>query len=95
MNVKLPSAQTRQWAYRVILAAIPLLVVVGLIAPEQVGLWLGLAAAILGIGATGLANTALSQQRQDGTIPPPDAPPADPAVLPPLRRRAPKTPPAS
>jgi hypothetical protein len=65
---RLPSPAARQWAYRVVLAAIPLLVVAGLIAPEQVGLWLALAAAVLGVGGAGLANTALKQQRDTGTL---------------------------
>lgn len=49
------TAQTRTYIYTVVVAAIPLLVVAGIIAADQATLWLTLAAAILGLGGTGLA----------------------------------------
>ena len=45
----------RKYVYGVVLAMIPVLVGFGLISPEQVQLWLNLAAAVLGLGTTGLA----------------------------------------
>jgi len=53
---------TRAWLYRIIVAAIPILVALGYLAGDQAQLWLGLAAAVLGVGASGLAvaNTTTS-----------------------------------
>lgn len=45
----------RAWFYRVVAAALPLLVLAGVLDPDDVGLWLGFAAAVL---AT--ANTSTS-----------------------------------
>lgn len=45
----------RRWLYGIIAAAIPVLVIAGVIGPDDVQVWLNLAAAILGLGAAGLA----------------------------------------
>ena len=49
------TAQTRTYLYGVAVAAIPILVTIGAIAPDQAALWLNLAAAILGLGTAGTA----------------------------------------
>jgi len=41
---------TRAYIYRVLLAALPLLTAYGVVAEEQVALFVGLAAAVLGVG---------------------------------------------
>ena len=46
----------RRWAYGVITAAVPLLVIYGVIESETAPLWLALAASVLGT-ATALAHT--------------------------------------
>lgn len=66
--MRLPSPATRQYLYRVVLAVVPLLVIGGILAPAQVDLWLALAAAVLGVGGAGLANTALKRQRENGSL---------------------------
>lgn len=48
--------QHRTYAYGVVIAAIPLLVAAGFIAADAAQLWLNLAAALLGLGAAGLAK---------------------------------------
>lgn len=48
--------QTRTYIYNIVIAAIPLLVVAGFIVEDQAQLWLTLAAALLGLGTTGLAQ---------------------------------------
>lgn len=50
-----PDPAVRRYIYGVVVALIPVLVGFGLISPEQVQLWLNLAAAVLGLGATALA----------------------------------------
>lgn len=47
--------QTRHYIHGVITAAIPLLVIAGVIAGDQAQLWLTLAAAILALPSTGQA----------------------------------------
>lgn len=53
MNIRNP--ETRRYLYGVAVALIPLLVLFGLIAPEDVATWTNLAGALLGLGAAGLA----------------------------------------
>jgi hypothetical protein len=65
---KFTSAQARQWLYTVVTAALALLVGYDIVAPDQVPLWLGFAAALFAIGATGTAAVAVSKQRKDGTL---------------------------
>jgi hypothetical protein len=52
----MPSPSTRGYIYTVLLAIIPVLVIYGLLAPEQVMVWTNLAAAVLGIPAIALAR---------------------------------------
>ncbi|WP_319456851.1 MULTISPECIES: hypothetical protein [unclassified Mycobacterium] len=66
--MNLPNAQVRQYIYGIVVATIPVLLLLSLITPEQVGAWLQLAAAILGLGATGTAGVAVTQQRRSGTL---------------------------
>ena len=54
-NRWIPDPLIRRYIYGVVLAFIPILVGFGVISPEQVQLWLNLAAAVLGLGATALA----------------------------------------
>lgn len=68
MQVPTPTPQQRQWLYGVVVAALPLLVVLKLVQPEDVSLWLSLAAAVLGTGAAGTAFVAVRKQRRDGTL---------------------------
>lgn len=55
MDRIIKNPQTRKYAYGIIAAAIPILVVLGVINEDQVQLWLNFAAAVLGFGAAGLA----------------------------------------
>lgn len=56
----MPTEATRAWIYRVVTAAIPILVAAGVVAGGDAQLWLGLAAAVLGVGAGGLATVNTS-----------------------------------
>lgn len=60
----LSNEATRAYLYRIVLAVIPILVVAGYVAGDQAELWLGLAAAVLGVGSAGLAarNTSTGAQ---------------------------------
>ena len=53
MNIRSP--ETRRYLYGVALALIPVLVLFGLISPDDVATWTNLAGALLGLGAAGLA----------------------------------------
>ncbi|MEW1813286.1 hypothetical protein AB0284_21595 [Pseudarthrobacter phenanthrenivorans] len=55
-NRWIPDPIIRKYLYGVVLAMIPVLVAFGFISPEQVQLWLNLAAAVLGLGTTVLAT---------------------------------------
>lgn len=50
------SQQHRTYIYGIIIAAIPLLVAAGFISGDEAQLWLNVAAAVLGLGAAGLAK---------------------------------------
>ena len=50
------SQQPRTYIYGIVIAAIPLLVAAGFVAQDEAQLWLNLAAALLGLGAAGLAK---------------------------------------
>lgn len=52
------SPATRRWLYGIAAAAIPLLVMLGLVGADQANLWLGLVVALLGLGSgvTAFAN---------------------------------------
>ena len=65
---ELPSVQTRLYVYGVGLAAIPLLVLAGFIAPDDIEKWLQLFAAVLGLGTTTQAAVALLKQVQTGEV---------------------------
>ncbi|MCC9182552.1 phage holin [Mycolicibacterium mageritense] len=68
MKLAIPSPKTRQYLYNVATVAAPLLVVYGVIDAGTLGLWLAVAGAILGLGATGQAAINLKQQRDNGTL---------------------------
>ena len=53
MFIKNPA--TRKWIYGIVAAVIPVLVILGVLTTEDTQVWLNLAAAILGLGAAGLA----------------------------------------
>lgn len=59
------SESTRAWLYRVASATVPLLVAYGVVADSTAALWLGLAGALLGTGATTLAAVH-TPARRDG-----------------------------
>jgi len=52
----------RKWIYGIVAAGIPILVIFGTVAAEDIQVWLNFAAAVLGLGAAGLAlpNTPTS-----------------------------------
>lgn len=68
MIEKLTSAQARQWFYTLITAALAVLVFYGILSPESVPLWLGLAAALFAVSGTGTAALVVRSQRKDGTL---------------------------
>lgn len=68
MLEKLTSAKTRQWFYTLITAGLAVLVFYGVLSPESVPLWLGLAAALFAVSGTGTAAVVVHQQRKDGTL---------------------------
>lgn len=68
MKLTLPTPAARQWLYGIVTAALPLLVVLKVVAPEDVPLWLALAAAALGTVGGGTAFVAVRSQRKDGTL---------------------------
>jgi hypothetical protein len=53
----MPSEQTRAWLYRILTAAVPLLIAHGAMEEQTATLWLALAAATLGLGLA-TANTS-------------------------------------
>jgi hypothetical protein len=53
LNIRDP--KVRKYIYIVVLSAVPLLLSYGIIAPESVQPWVNFAAALLGLGSTGLA----------------------------------------
>ena len=53
---KLTDERTRAYLYRIVAAAIPLLILAGVITGEDAAVWLGLASAVLGLGGAGLAT---------------------------------------
>lgn len=53
----------RLWLYRVLLAALPLLIAYGALTADQAALWIAAAAAILGIG-TAAAHTPGSESTE-------------------------------
>lgn len=59
------SPRTRTYIYTVAVAAIPLLVIAGIIAADEAALWLNLVAALLGLGAAGTATAYRPTKRDD------------------------------
>lgn len=57
-RMTMPSERTRAYVYRVLLAAIPLLVGFGLVQESDVSVWIGLVGAVL---STGLATANTSR----------------------------------
>lgn len=59
--------RTRAWIYRIAIAAVPLLVMYGLVEDSQAALWLGVIGAILGTGTNVLAsaNTSTKAEIED------------------------------
>lgn len=69
MLSKLTSAKAVQYFYTVALAVLAFAVGYEWIAPDKLPLWLGLTAAVFGMGATGTAAVRVHLQRKDGTLP--------------------------
>lgn len=51
------TAEKRAWLYKIAVAAVPLLIAVGIVSGEMAQLILNVLAAILGVSATGMALT--------------------------------------
>ena len=54
------NAERRAWLYKVAVAAVPLLIAVGIVTDDMAALVLNVLAAILGVGAGGMALTNLT-----------------------------------
>lgn len=54
------TAERRAWLYKVAVAAVPLLVAIGIVTGDLAQLILNVAAALLGVGAGGMALTNLT-----------------------------------
>jgi hypothetical protein len=63
------TAAARQYVYSIVVAAIPVLLLLGLVTSDQVEVYLQLAAALLGLGTTTVATVKISQQRKAGILP--------------------------
>ena len=59
------SQQHRSYVYGIVIAAIPLLVAAGFITSDDAQLWLNVAAAVLGLGAAGLAKPNANPKKVD------------------------------
>jgi hypothetical protein len=46
----MPNETTRAWLYRCLVAAVPVLIVYGVLDEATAAVWIGLAAAVLGVG---------------------------------------------
>ena len=46
----MPNEATRAWIYRVLVAAVPVLIAYGVLDEATAAVWIGLAAAVLGVG---------------------------------------------
>lgn len=53
----MPNEKTRAYIYAVLVAAVPIAIVYGILDTQTAALWLGLAAAVLGLGLA-TANTS-------------------------------------
>lgn len=68
MLQQLTTPKARQYFYAVSSALLAVLVGYGIIAPDQVPLWLGFLAALFAISATSTAAVVVAEQRKDGTL---------------------------
>jgi hypothetical protein len=59
---KILPAETRLWIYRIAIAIIPLLVILGVITADIGGSILFIIASVLGLGAAGLAERNVNRQ---------------------------------
>lgn len=59
------SEKTRAYIYRISVAALPVLVAYGVLAENQVAMWLGLAGAVLGVGTNALASANTSTKSDE------------------------------
>lgn len=68
--------ETRRYLYGIVAATIPILVLFGLIGPDDIALWLYLAAAVLGLATPIVALPNTNQTSPGGTLDPdhPSAP---------------------
>jgi hypothetical protein len=57
----MPSEQTRAWLYRILTAAVPLLIAYGAVEEQTATLWLALGGATLGLGLA-TANTSTTPE---------------------------------
>jgi hypothetical protein len=55
--MRAPTATERAWAYRVLVAVVPVLTIYGVLDENTAAAWLGVAAAVLGLGLA-TANTS-------------------------------------
>lgn len=68
--------ETRRYLYGVVAAAIPILVLFGLIGPDDIALWLYLAAAVLGLATPIVALPNTNQASPGGLLGPASQPTA-------------------
>ena len=61
-NMSFKNEATRAYAYRVLVALVPVLVAYGILDSRQVAVWLGLAASLFGFG---MASANTSTKRDD------------------------------
>lgn len=61
----MPNERTRAYIYRVVTAVIPLLIILGVVSNEVAGAVLGIAAAVLAVGSTGLASANTTTKPQE------------------------------
>jgi len=60
MDESIIPEKTRAWIYRITTALVPVLTGYGVIEDSKAALWLGLAGAVLGFGASALASANTS-----------------------------------
>jgi hypothetical protein len=66
---RITTAQAAQYFYTLALALLAFAIGYDWIADDKLPLWLGLLAALFGMGATGTAALRVRQQRKDGILP--------------------------
>lgn len=60
-----PTPAQRDYIYKVAIAAIPVLTVLGVVLPGDADTWLALVAAVLGVGGLGVAKANVSEGPRD------------------------------